>query len=274
LKRGINYKMPENGRSIQSGPSGRAARRPPPEPEPVDLAILYQDEHLIAVDKPPGMVVHPTYKNWSGTLLNALLWHLRQPATRHGNTQGGGARGHAEPRIITRLDKETSGIVLVALTADIHARIQRAAAAGRVSKEYLAVVYGTPEPSQGSIALPLARSIVDRRRMVVDPSGQDSRTDYEVLYSSGSVSLVRCVLATGRTHQIRVHLAARGWPIVGDGVYGELHEAMTRQALHAWRVTLLHPISRQVVELTAPPPRDLCGLLPVGEVLTRPIPAG
>jgi 23S rRNA pseudouridine1911/1915/1917 synthase len=255
LKRAIKYKMPENGPSIQSGPSGRAARRPPPEPEPVDLAILYQDEHLIAVDKPPGMVVHPTYKNWSGTLLNALLWHLRQP-------EDGGARGHAEPRIITRLDKETSGIVLVALTADIHARIQRAAAAGRVSKEYLAVVYGTPEPSRGSIALPLARSIVDRRRVVVDPSGQDSRTDYEVLSSSGGVSLVRCILGTGRTHQIRVHLAARGWPIVGEGVYGEPHEAMTRQALHAWHVTLVHPISRQLLELTAPPPADLRSLLP------------
>lgn len=254
--------MPENGRSIQSGPAGRAGRRPPPEPEPIDLAILYQDEHLIAVDKPPGMVVHPTYKNWSGTLLNALLWHLRDPATLHASGEGRGARGDLEPRIITRLDKETSGIVLVALTADIHARIQRETAAGRVRKEYLAVVCGTPEPSRGSVALPLARSVADRRRVVVDPSGQDSRTDYDVLHSSRNVSLVRCVLVTGRTHQIRVHLAARGWPVVGDRVYGQPHEEIARQALHAWRITLVHPISRQILELTAPPPADLCRLLP------------
>jgi 23S rRNA pseudouridine1911/1915/1917 synthase len=258
--------MPENGHPIQSEPAGRAARRPPPQPEPLDLAIVYQDAHLIAVDKPPGMVVHPTYRNWSGTLLNALLWHLCHPATLHADAEDRSARRDAEPRIITRLDKGTSGIVLVALTADIHARIQREAAAGRVKKEYLAVVHGTPEPARGSVALPLARSVVDRRRVVVDPSGQESRTDYEVLHSSANVSLVRCVLGTGRTHQIRVHLAARGWPIVGDGVYGESHEAIARQALHAWRVTLMHPISRQVLELTAPPPADLTGLLPTGAV--------
>ncbi len=216
----------------------------------------------MAVHKPPGMVVHPTYKNWSGTLLNGLLWHLRH--TRGPN--GPSPDGNVEPRIITRLDKGTSGVVLVAVTAEIHARIQRDTAARRVRKQYLAILRGTPEPVRGSIALPLARSAVDRRRVVVDPSGQESRTDYELLYQSRDMSLVRCELVTGRTHQIRVHMAARGWPLVGDVVYGVPDERISRQALHAWRVTLPHPMSRQVLELEAAPPADMCSLLPRDEV--------
>jgi 23S rRNA pseudouridine1911/1915/1917 synthase len=203
------------------------------------------------------MVVHPTYKNWSGTLLNGLLWHLRHARGR--NAPGPG--GNVEPRIITRLDKGTSGVVLVAVTAEVHAQIQRDSASRRVRKEYLAIVHGTPEPASGSIALPLGRSIGDRRRVVVDPSGQESRTDYELLYRSRDVSLVRCELVTGRTHQIRVHMTARGWPLVGDAVCGTPDERISRLALHAWRVTLLHPMSRQVLELEATPPPDMCALL-------------
>jgi 23S rRNA pseudouridine1911/1915/1917 synthase len=244
--------MPEKDRSIQSRSAHAVARRPPPEPEPIGLTVLYEDEHLMAVDKPPGRVVHPTYKNWSGTLLNGLLWHLRSGTGRHGNLA---------PRIVTRLDKGTSGVVLVAVTAEIHARIQHDSAARRVRKQYLTIVRGTPDPVRGSIALPLARSAVDRRRVVVDPSGQESRTDYEVLYESRDMSLVRCELVTGRTHQIRVHMAARGWPLIGDVVYGMPDERISRQALHAWRVTLPHPMSRQLLELEAPPPADMCKLL-------------
>lgn len=258
--------MPESDRPVQS-----TSRRPPPEPEPVELVIVYQDEWLIVIDKPPGMVVHPTYKNWSGTLLNGVLWHLRNatgpngpglhdPAPKGSSLLSPGV--HVEPRIVTRLDKDTSGLVLVALTSDIHARIQRDTAGRHVRKEYLAVVHGTPTPPCGSIRLPLARSIVDRRRVVVDPSGQESETRYQVL-SSGAprdLSLVRCELVTGRTHQIRVHLMARGWPVVGDRVYGKPDEVVPRQALHAWRVTLPHPISRQTLELEAPLPADLRGL--------------
>jgi 23S rRNA pseudouridine1911/1915/1917 synthase len=250
--------MPENGRSIQSKSAELASRRPSPEPEPIGLTVLYEDEHLIAVDKPPGMVVHPTYKNWSGTLLNGLLWHLRHA----GGPNRPGPDGTVEPRIITRLDKGTSGVVLVAVTAEVHAQIQRDSTGRRVRKEYLAIVQGTPEPPRGSIALPLGRSTVDRRRVVVDPSGQESRTDYELLYRSRNVSLVRCELVTGRTHQIRVHMAARGWPLVGDAVYGTPDERISRQALHAWRVRLPHPMSRQVLELEAAPPADICSLLP------------
>lgn len=235
--------MPEEDLPIQS-----VTRRPRPEPEALQVAVVYEDDSLIAIDKPPGMVVHPTYKNWSGTLLNGLLWHVR---------------GHAgvEPSIVTRLDKDTSGLVLVALKPELHAQIQRDAAAGRVRKEYLAIVRGTPTPACGSITLPLARSTEDRRRVVVTAAGQHSQTDYEVLTTVNGYSLVRCELVTGRTHQIRVHLAARGWPVAGDASYGEAHSALTRQALHAWRLTLPHPVTRDPLQIEALVPRDLSDLM-------------
>jgi len=235
--------MPEKDLPIQS-----VIRRPRPEPEELPVAVVYEDDSLIAIDKPPGMVVHPTYKNWSGTLLNGLLWHVR-------------GRAGVEPSIVTRLDKDTSGLVLVALKPELHAHIQRDAAAGLVKKEYLAVVRGTPDPARGSIALPLARSPEDRRLVIVTAAGQHSQTDYEVLSTVDGYSLVRCELVTGRTHQIRVHLAARGWPVAGDQTYGEAHPALTRQALHAWRVTLPHPLTRELLQLEAPVPRDLRGLM-------------
>lgn len=230
--------MPENGRAVQS-----RVRRPPPEPEPIALDLLYEDEWLMAVNKPAGLVVHPTYRNWTGTLLNGLL--SRVP----------------HPRIVTRLDKDTSGVVLVALTADVHTLIQRDAVDGRVTKEYLAIVCGTPAPPRGEIDAPLARSAADRRRVVVDETGQHSRTRYEVLSVAGGLTLVRCELATGRTHQIRVHLASRGWPIAGDSVYGAPHDEVPRQALHAWRVTLPHPITRGILTLEAPMPPDMLGVI-------------
>jgi len=214
-----------------------------PEPEAIALNVIYEDEWLIALDKPPGMVVHPTYRNWSGTLLNGLLWRMRD-------------RAGVQPSIITRLDKDTSGLVLAALTPQVHARIQRDGGAGRIKKEYLAIVRGTPEPPHGTIVEPLARSADDRRRVVVTPEGQRSETRYEVMSSDDGCSLVRCELVTGRTHQIRVHLAARGWPILGDATYGEPHGALTRQALHAWRLSLPHPATHAPLQLEAVWPED------------------
>ena len=260
--------MPENDPPIQSASDPACAshadagtdarqeerpRRPPPEPEPIELAVLYQDEYLIAVDKPPGMVVHPTYRNWSGTLLNGLLWHLRDTSTL------------VEPRIVTRLDKDTSGLVLVALTSDIHTQLQRDFSRHLVTKQYLAIVQGTPDPARGSIALPLARSAADRRRVVVDPGGQESRTNYELLCTEGGRSLVRCELVTGRTHQIRVHLAARGWPVLGDLTYGVAHEGISRQALHAWRLRMPHPATSEALEIEAAIPPDLQRIVAVAQ---------
>jgi len=231
--------MPETPVRLQSAPERRR-----PEAEEIEISVAYEDDWLIAIDKPPGMVVHPTYKNWSGTLLNALLWRVQ-------------GREAVVPSIITRLDKQTSGLVLVALSAGIHAQVQRDAEKGLVRKEYLAVVEGVPFPLAGTIALPLARSPEDRRRVVVIDSGQASETRYEVISTTGEQSVVRCKLVTGRTHQIRVHLAARGWPIVGDEMYGRPHPFVTRQALHAWRVSLTHPVTRTLLEIETPVPLDL-----------------
>ena len=232
--------MPEKPAAIQSLPERRR-----PEAEPLDLSVRYEDGSLLIVDKPPGMVVHPTYRNASGTLLNGLLWHVR-------------GRQGILPSIVTRLDKNTSGLVVVALTPDVHARIQRDAEAGRVKKEYLAIVRGTPHPSSGAIALPLARSPEDRRLVIVTLAGQASETRYEVLATSpkSGCSLVRCELVTGRTHQIRVHFATVGHPLVGDPTYGEPHETLPRQALHAWRVALTHPVTGQPVAAEAAIPAD------------------
>jgi 23S rRNA pseudouridine1911/1915/1917 synthase len=236
--------MPETPGGFQSPPERRR-----PEAEEIEIAVVYEDEWLIAIDKPPGMVVHPTYKNWSGTLLNALLWRVR-------------GRDGVVPSIITRLDKQTSGLVLVALSPVIHAQVQRDGASHLVKKEYLAIVEGVPSPASGTIALPLARSPEDRRRVVVSDSGQPCETRYEVLSTTGTQSVVRCELITGRTHQIRVHLSARGWPIVGDIVYGTPHAQVPRQALHAWRLALPHPVRREPMALTAPVPADLGAVLP------------
>ena len=238
-----------------------------PRPEAIDLRIVYEDEWLLAVDKPAGMVVHPTYRNTSGTLLNGVLWRVRD-------------RPGASPGILTRLDKDTSGLVILGLTAAIHAAMQKDGGAGRITKQYLAVVRGTPAPPAGRISLPLGRDSADRRLVVVRPDGQSAETRYEVISSSprgepsGSptdpsgppadspvISLLRCEPITGRTHQIRVHLAASGWPIVGDRVYGVTDPVITRQALHAWKVALPHPVTRQPLDIEAPLPDDLAPLL-------------
>ena len=235
--------MPEVSTEFQS----TERRRPLPEEGP--LSIVFEDEWIIVLDKPPGIVVHPTYKNWSGTLLNSVLWRVRD-------------RAGAQPGILTRLDKDTSGLVVMALTPEVHAAMQRDQAAGRVRKDYLAVVQGTPEPASGTISLPLGRDLADRRRVVVTDAGAASQTRYEVTARlHGNASLVRCELVTGRTHQIRVHMASRGWPILGDALYGVTCATIARQALHAWRVRLPHPITRQPIDLEAPIPLDMRSLI-------------
>jgi 23S rRNA pseudouridine1911/1915/1917 synthase len=221
-----------------------ATRRSRPAAEAMDLEVLYEDAFLIALNKPPRIVVHPSYKQRSGTLLNAVLWRVRE-------------QPHARPGILTRLDKDTSGLVIVALTPEAHAAMQRDAAAGRITKEYLAVVRGTPRPPRGRIMLPLGRDPNDRRRVIVTPGGAASETHYETLSSRDGRSLVRCALVTGRTHQIRVHLASSGWPIVGDRMYGEADASIPRQALHAWRTILPHPITRETIDMEAPIPEDM-----------------
>ena len=228
-----------------------------PEPEELAISILYEDASMLVLDKPAGMVVHPTYRNSGGTLLNGVLWHLRD-------------RAAASPGILTRLDKDTSGLVVIGVDAASHAAMQRDAHAGRVTKEYLAVVRGIPSPAQGTISLPLGRDTTDRRIVVVRADGQACETRYETLgiqrsgRSIGTMSALRCIPVTGRTHQIRVHLAASGWPIIGDRTYGGSDpefDQIPRQALHAWHIRLPHPVTRQPLSFEAPVPEDLRPLL-------------
>ncbi len=240
---------PREGATIRILLPSTAARRVAPEPEPGQLAILYEDQELLVLDKPAGVVVHPSYRNSSGTLLNVVLGHLR-------------GRGiTTSPGIVTRLDKDTSGLVVIATAPRGHHTLQQDGAQGRLDKLYLAVVAGIP-PERGAITLPLDRDPADRRRMVATPAGMRAETRYVRLASADGCSLVRCELVTGRTHQIRVHLAASGFPLLGDPLYGTPHPALDRQALHAWRVRGLHPTTRDPFEAEAPPPADLRAAFP------------
>jgi len=235
------------GAAVAIALPGATALREAPRAEELPLDVIYEDDDLLAVNKPAGMVVHPSFRNAAGTILNAVLWRLRD-------------RPDARPGLVSRLDKDTSGVLLIALSPGAHARIQRDAKAGRVTKEYVAIVRGTPRPAQGTIALPLRHDPADRRRIIVSEDGLPSETRYRVASSGDGYSLVECELVTGRTHQIRVHLAARGWPVVGDRVYGSPDPSIERQALHAWRMTLPHPVSREPRRLEAPLPGDMRAL--------------
>lgn len=217
--------------------------REQPQPEPVALDVLYEDEHLIAINKPAGMVVHPSYRNTTGTLLNGVLWHLRERET-------------VRPGLVSRLDKNTSGVVVVALSPGTHERIQRDARVGQVLKQYVAIVRGLPRPQKGVITLPLRHDPADRRRMTVGNAsiGAPSETRYRVLAEKDGCAVVLCELVTGRTHQIRVHMSACGWPLVGDAVYGA--DPASRHALHAWRITFPHPVTRAQLQIEAPVPAD------------------
>jgi 23S rRNA pseudouridine1911/1915/1917 synthase len=221
--------------------------REAPRAEELPLEILYEDDDLLAVNKPAGMVVHPSFRNVSGTVLNAVLWRLRE-------------KPDVRPGLVSRLDKDTSGVLLIALTAGVHARIQRDAKAGRVTKEYLAIVRGTPLPRRGTITLPLKHDPADRRRIIVAEDGAPSETRYRVVSAGDGYSMVECELITGRTHQIRVHLAASGWPVAGDRVYGSPDPTIGRQALHACRMTLPHPVTREPLRLEAPLSHDMQAL--------------
>ncbi len=233
----------------------------------MDLEILYEDDCLLALNKPAGVVVHPTYKNASGTILNALQWYARDwPSPQR-------------PSLVSRLDKDTSGLLLVAKTAAIHAAMQKTMKSEASEKAYLAVVYGVVEAERGDIDLRLSFDGTDRRRVLASPeTGTISLTRFERLACvdapDAGLSLLRCRLVTGRRHQIRVHLASRGWPIVGDAAYGGPHwsriiepslaaalRAFPRQALHAHRVAFTHPATRERVTIDSPISPDLDELL-------------
>lgn len=228
--------------------------------EVMPLAIVFEDEHLMVLNKPAGLVVHPAAGNWSGTLLNGLLAH--HP----------GAASLPRAGIVHRLDKDTSGLLVVGKTLPAVTALVRAIAAREVHREYLALVHGRLSQASLHIDVPLARDPQSRVRMAVVSGGKPAQTDVTRIAwaetDDGLVTAVRCKLHTGRTHQIRVHLASRGHPLVADTLYGGRPAlGMQRQALHAVRLGLVHPHSGAGLLFEAPLPADLAAAWQQVEVL-------
>jgi 23S rRNA pseudouridine1911/1915/1917 synthase len=232
-----------------------AAAPAEPRGEPIALSVVYEDEEIIVIDKPAGLVVHPAAGHDSGTLVNALIAHCGESLS--------GIGGVKRPGIVHRLDKDTSGLLVVAKTVEAQASLVKQLADHSMRRVYLAVVQGDP-PASGVIDAPVGRDARARTRMAVTHRGKPSRTNYRVLERYGHAALVECRLETGRTHQIRVHFQHLRHPLVGDETYrrGTRHGiAFPRQALHAIELSLLHPTSGKTVSWSAPLPRDMKRLI-------------
>jgi len=209
---------------------------------------MYEDEDLLVVDKPAGMTVHPGPGHSAHTLVNAVL--ARCPDLR-------GVGGQGRPGIVHRLDKDTSGLIIVARNELAHLSLSRQLKERRVEKGYLALVHGHVEPPEGVIEAPIGRDPRHRKRMAVVEGGREARTGYRLARYLDSYTLVEVTPHTGRTHQIRVHFAALGYPVVGDGVYGRPSPVLGRQFLHAFRLAFRHPRTGEALRLEAPLPADL-----------------
>lgn len=220
-------------------------------PQDIPLDIVYQDGDLAVINKPQGMVVHPAPGNEDGTLVNALLFHLRDLA---------GIGGELRPGIVHRIDKDTSGLLVIAKNDSAHRALAeqiRTKTAGRI---YLAIVHNCPREEEGTVDAPIGRHPVDRKRMAVvrEGEGRGAVTHWKVLERYEGFGLLRCELETGRTHQIRVHMAKTGHPIAGDPLYGPAKAALglSAQALHAWKLHIVHPRTGETMEFCAPPPES------------------
>jgi 23S rRNA pseudouridine1911/1915/1917 synthase len=242
-----------------------------PNPEEIPLDILYEDEHIIAVNKPPGMVVHPARGHWSGTLASALSFHFRQLSSAGGPTR---------PGIVHRLDRDTSGVMVVAKTDTMHFALAAQFENRTTEKEYFAITAGVPDRDRDRIEQPIGVHPHQREKMAIRAGHSTSReaaTFYEVLERFAGFAAVKVLPKTGRTHQIRVHLAHIGCPVLCDKLYGGRTEikrselirgnhddntvVLARQALHAQRIKLAHPATGEPIEFTAPLPADLASVL-------------
>jgi 23S rRNA pseudouridine1911/1915/1917 synthase len=243
---------------------------PAPEPatpagQAIPFPILFEDAHLLVLDKPVGLVVHPAPGNPDGTLVNALIAHCGESLA--------GIGGERRPGIVHRLDKDTSGLMVVAKTEPALTALSAAFAARTIERRYLALCWGLPNPANGAIEGDIGRDPRDRKRMaIVTRNGKSARTNYELIQPYGAAAaLISCVLATGRTHQIRVHLAAIGHPLIGDPVYLRRRPAAAaflpqparglaldfpRQALHAQTLGFVHPATGETLRFSTPPPAD------------------
>lgn len=228
------------------------------QPENIPLEILYEDEHLIIINKPVNLVVHPAPGHNSGTLVNALLYHCHNLA---------GIGGVERPGIVHRLDKDTTGAIVVAKSDRVHQHLQAQIQAKTARREYWAVICGSPKLESGTIDLPIGRHPTDRQKMAIIPTekgGREAVTHWEVIERLSNYTLMRFLLETGRTHQIRVHSTYLGYPLVGDRMYGSgssLKVNLSGQVLHAYKLTLQHPIFDNTIEAIAPLPQEFTKLL-------------
>ncbi len=229
------------------------------EAQDIPLVIAHEDEHLIVIDKPAGLVVHPAAGNLDGTLVNALLHHC------HGSLSGIG--GVARPGIVHRIDKDTSGLMVAAKTDRTHEGLAKQFAAHSIDRRYRAIVAGVPRQDGGSVDAPLARSPQNRKKMAIVEGGKRAVTHWSLLERLRDAALVECRLETGRTHQVRVHMASLGHGLLGDPVYGRSPAGRTRlileelgfrrQALHAARLGFIHPITLQPMSFDSAMPPDM-----------------
>jgi len=258
-------KLKDSSRAAKEGEEYKItlppAEKAAPEPENIPLDIIYEDEYVIVLNKPIGMVVHPGAGNKGGTLVNALLAHCGEDLS--------GIGGEIRPGIVHRLDKDTSGLMIIAKNDFAHRKLAEQFENRSLSRTYWAVVWGVPELRAGEIELSVGRSARDRKKIAIRSDGKRAVTRYRVLEDFGVASLIECKLLTGRTHQIRVHMAHKGHPIVGDTVYGgrtarkgeELLTKFPRQALHAIKLEFLHPKDGKMKRFKTVVPKDMEKLL-------------
>src|SRR3954454_3585241 len=234
------------------------------EPQDIPLTMVFEDEHLLVVDKPAGLVVHPAAGTFDGTLVNALLHHCG------GSLSGIG--GVARPGIVHRIDKDTSGLLVVAKTDVAHEGLARQFAAHSIDRRYLAIVSGVPKANGGTVDAPLARSATNRKKIAIVEGARGKRavTHWKRLNVVRNAALIECRLETGRTHQVRVHMASIGHPLVGDPVYGRSGKnhgktlkqlGFHRQALHAAELGFTHPVTKRALSFASPLPPDMQELL-------------
>ncbi len=251
-------------------------------PEDIPLNIVFEDEHLLVVNKPAGMVVHPAYQNWSGTLVNALAFHFKNLPEMPGN--------EGRPGLVHRIDKDTSGLLVIAKNEATISGLAKQFFDHTIERTYWAIVWGVPEPPDGTINVPVGRSLKDRRVTVAFPSGDMGRhavTHYTMLQDYRYVSLVACRLETGRTHQIRAHMKHLGHPLFNDAMYGgdqilkgttfskykqfvdNCFKVLPRQALHAKTLGFVHPVSKKRMEFDSELPEDMKAALEKWENYVR-----
>lgn len=240
-----NYKVKESDRVEFCIPP---AVEPEIEPENIPLSVLYEDDDILVVDKPKGMVVHPAAGHYSGTLVNAVMFHCKDNLS--------GINGVLRPGIVHRIDMDTTGSILICKNDRAHNDIAAQLKEHSICRRYRAIVCGVIKEEEGTICAPIGRDKKDRKKMAVTPDGKEAVTHFRVLERFKGHTYIECELETGRTHQIRVHMASKGYPLLGDEVYGRGSSKYKcqGQCLHAMILGFVHPISRKYVETCAPLP--------------------